>query len=94
MKKIETTREDLLDWWLSKYHNTNVNELIKKHTEQELSTTDWFKLYPVTKEQEQEWVDWAKKKLMKEYKVSSKEIFDKAYWCWIYLDCSPYVINN
>jgi len=44
------SREDLLNGWL-RYHNTNVDEVLKKHTKDELLSPDWFKLYPCTQEQ-------------------------------------------
>ena len=88
MKKIPN-REELLDLWLSKYHNTNIQELISKHPEEVLKSSDWFKLYPCTQEQEDEWIKEAKELLRKKYKMS-KWMVDKGWWS-VYLNCSPYV---
>ena len=45
MKNI--SREHLLNGWL-KYHNITVEELLQKHTKEELQSPEWFKLYPCT----------------------------------------------
>jgi len=86
MKTVD--REVLMDWWLGKYHNTNCKEVVEKYPE-EVKSADWFKLYPVTQEQSDEWEKWAKGYIKKELKIS------KAYlergWPLVYLDTSPYV---
>lgn len=86
MKQI--SREELMDWWLSKYHNTNSKEVAEKYPE-ECKSADWFKLFPVTKDQEDEWVKWAKDHIRKVTKLSKKMI--DRNWPLIYLDTSPYV---
>lgn len=88
MKKLPS-RDELLDLWLSKYHNTNVQEVIAKHPKELLDSPDWFKLYPCTQEQEDEWVKEAKVLLNKKYKISKNSI-ERSWWS-VYLDCSPYV---
>ena len=89
MKQVN--REDLLNGWL-KYHNTTVEEVIKKHPKEVLESAEWFKLYPVTQEQEDEWVNWAKKHIKKVTKLSNAII--ERSWGLVYLDCSPYVDNK
>lgn len=86
MKTID--REELLDWWLFKYHYTNSKEVAKKYPE-EVKSPDWFKLYPVTQEQHDEWVRWAKGYIKKELRVS--KAFLERGWPLVYLDTSPYV---
>ena len=86
MKQV--SREDLLNGWL-KYHSTTVEEVIKKHPKEILESAEWFKLYPCTQEESDEWEKWAKEYTRKITKVSKKYL-EQAWWS-IYLNCSPYV---
>lgn len=86
MKQV--SREDLLNGWL-KYHNTTVEEVVKKHPKEVLQSTEWFKLYPCTQEQADEWEKWAKDYVRKVTKCSKKYL-EQAWWS-IYLNNSPYV---
>jgi len=89
MRKVD--RKDLLNGWL-KYHNTNVDEVIAKHPKEVLEHSDWFKLYPVTQEQSDEWEKWAKEHIKKVTKLPKKSI-DRG-WGMVYLDCTPNVIED
>jgi len=84
---MKTTRDDILNGWL-KYHNTNVEEVVEKYPE-EIKSPEWFKLFPCTQEQCDEWENWAKDLLKKKDKLKNWEI--DRMWGFIYLDCSPYV---
>jgi hypothetical protein len=84
---MKTTRDDILNGWL-KYHNTNVKEVVEKYPE-EIKSPEWFKLFPCTQEQCDEWENWAKDLLKKKDKLKNWEI--DRMWGFIYLDCSPYV---
>lgn len=86
MRKVN--REDLLNGWL-KYHNTTVAEVITKHPKEVLDSPDWFKLYPCTQEQHDEWLTWAKEYTKKVTGIRGL-LFDKS-WGFVYLDCAPYV---
>lgn len=88
MKQVK--REILLNWWLQKYHNITVKEIIEKYDKNILMSANWFKMFPVTSEQELEWINWAKDYIRKETKMSKYMI--ERQWPYIYLDCSPYVI--
>ena len=88
MKQV--SREDLLNGWL-KYHNTTVEEVIKTHPKEVLENPDWFKLYPCTQQQHDEWVTWAKA-YTKKVTTYPKPIIERG-WGLIYLDCAPYVKN-
>ena len=90
--KQETTRDDYLNWWLSKYHNTNVEEVINTHDKETLSSPNWFKLYPVTQEQHDEWEKWAKATYKKENRLN-KAMLNRS-WGFVYLDVAPYVPKN
>lgn len=87
-KKVN--REDLINGWL-KYHNTSVKEILEKYPE-EVKTPAWFNLFRVTQEQHDAWVKWAKDFIKKETKIS-KALLDRQ-WGMIYLDCSPYIIQE
>lgn len=84
---MKTTRDDILNGWL-KYHNTNVDEVVEKYPE-EIKSPEWFKLFPCTQEQCDEWENWAKDLLKKKDKLRNWQI--DRMWGFIYLDCSPYV---
>lgn len=89
MKKVN--REELLNGWL-KYHNTTVEEVIKTHPKEVLENPDWFKLYPCTQQQHDEWTTWAKA-YIKKVTHCSKSIIERS-WGLTYLDCAPYVIRE
>jgi hypothetical protein len=89
MKQV--SREDLLNGWL-KYHNTTVEEVIKTHPKEVLENPDWFKLYPCTQQQHDEWATWAKA-YIKKVTHYSKSIIERG-WGVVYLDCAPYVTKE
>ena len=86
---MKTTRDELMNWWLEKYHNTNVEGVIKNHPEEVLKSADWFKLYPVTQEQEKEWINWAKDYIKK--KEGWHNALLERTFPFIYLNTAPYV---
>lgn len=90
MRTIDRTI--LLDWWLEKYHNTNVKQVIETHSKEVLEDPNWFKLYPVTKDQEEKWIKWAKSYIKRITRMN--DAFLERQWPYVYLDCSPFVINN
>jgi hypothetical protein len=88
--QMATTRDDLLNYWLKKYHNTTVEEVVNTHSRDVLDYPEWFKLYPVTQEQCDEWEEWAKEELVRTNTISKWRI--KNYGLgFIALDCAPYV---
>jgi hypothetical protein len=90
MKK-ELTEEMIRDYWLQKYHNTNSKDVVRKHPEV-CKTADWFKLYPVTQAQHDEWHEWMIEELRKYYRCSKK--FARQHSWAIYLHLAPYVIKD
>lgn len=80
--------EELLDWWLFKYHYTNSKEVAKKYPE-EVKSPNWFKMFPVTQEQHDEWKSWAMSHIKKVTKLP--KAFIKSTWWSVELDCAPYV---
>lgn len=92
MKQPKHNADYYCNWWLQKFHNISVEEVIKQHPEQ-CKTPDWFKLYPCTQEQYKEWKDWAIKEAAKDNKATIKWV--KAHFWSIEIDCAPFIqINN
>jgi len=85
----QVNRDDILNYWLKKYHNTTVEEVVQKYPREQLEHPDWFKLFPVTQEQYDEWEKWSKDHIRKVTKMSKKLL--ERQWPYIMLDCSPYV---
>lgn len=90
MKPIDPN--EIRDLWLKKYHNTTSAKLIEKHPPEVLQSADWFKLYPCTQEQHDEWVVKAKALLKKKYKVS--DFILKKGWWFVYLQLAPTIVDN
>lgn len=82
------TRDDALNWWLQKYHNLTVSDVINQLTLEQQNSPTWFELYPVTKEQHDEWYNWIIETLAKEQRTSKKAMRHR--FSLDYLDCSPY----
>ena len=86
MKK--PNEEDLLNGWL-KYHNTSVEEVKERYSDDELMNGRFYDLFPVTQEQHDEWKVWAKEYIRRTTKYP-KKLIDRA-WAFIYLDTAPKV---
>ena len=86
----------LIDWWLTKYHNTNLKEVQDTHPEwleePEKHTNDFYREYMVTQEQHDEWEKWAKEYTKKITKVN-KAVLERS-WVWTYLNTAPRVKEN
>lgn len=80
------TMDDLIEWWLWRYHGLTIEELKKIHTLKELSTPDWYKKYPVTEKQHDKWEAWAEKKLIRTGVIRKGQS-----WSLIYLDAAPHI---
>jgi hypothetical protein len=85
---MKLTEDIIRDWWLKKFHNTTSEEVVKKYPEQ-CKTPSWFKLYPVTQQQHDEWHEWMLGALQKEWRCSKKYI--RKYSWAIYLQLAPNV---
>lgn len=94
MKKVNP--KDLINWWLEKYHNTNLDKVVKENPEWKENprehTKDFYKKYAVTQEQCDEWEKWAKEYTKKVTKVS-KRLLERG-WGLVYLDTSPQIIKE
>jgi hypothetical protein len=82
-------REEIIELWLYKYHGITVDQLLQLHPE-EVKSADWFRLYPVTQAQSDQWVRDAKQMLRQKYKVS-KWMIERG-WPYVFLDCAPFVL--
>jgi len=91
MKKVNP--DDLVNWWLDKYHNTNLTKVLEHNPEWKDNPSnharDFYQKYSVTQKQHDEWQEWAKEHVRKITKLGKKMV-DRG-WVWIYLDCAPNV---
>ena len=90
MKKKVLTNEYLINLWLTKYHNTTIEEVFSTPWRRSrLKGNKFFRKYPVTQEQHDEWNKEAKEIFRKHFSIS-KSYIDKA-WGLTYLNTSPSV---
>ena len=87
-KRKELSESDFYNWWLQKYHNTTIEEIIEKEPEL-AKTSEWYKKYTVTEEQHDEWYQWAIQTVMKHYHWTKKEAIRR--FCFAYLNVAPTV---
>lgn len=88
MKKIKLTIENLINLWMTKIYNTTIQEEQSKNPEL-FTSSEWYKQYPVTQQQHDEWEIEAKTlfhKYVKEPKNSNS-----MFWGLTYLNSSPYI---
>ncbi len=81
---------ELVNGWL-KYHNTTIEEVFEKYPHYREDNRQFYQDYAVTPEQNAEWLQWAKNKLKKDLKLTKKQL--ELNWPWVYLDCSPRIIE-
>lgn len=87
-KRKELNAADFYNWWLQKYHNTTVQEIMEKEPEL-AKTPDWYKKYAVTQEQHDEWLEWAIQTIMNHY--NWKRDRARKEFCFSYLNIAPSV---
>jgi hypothetical protein len=90
-RRVELTENYFRDYWLGKYHNTNCEEVVKKHPRL-VKTSKWFAKYPCTTQQHDEWYDWAIKTIQKHYKCSKMQA--RKMFCFDYLNVAPNIIKD
>lgn len=88
MKKSEITSEFIMNYWLKKYHNIDIDWLMKNESEL-IKSSDWYKKYAVTQEQHDEWYNWAIDTMSKTFKLSKTTV--KRRFAFDYLNLSPSV---
>ncbi len=88
--------EDLVNWWLEKYHDTNIKKITKENPEwaksPEKFTRVFYDKYKVTQKQHDEWNEWAIKTLMKEQKLPKKLV--ERNFGFVYLDTAPSIMSE
>ena len=93
--KAQLTEEEFINWWLEKYHATNLTKVLKLHPEWETNpekhTRDFYYTYRVTQAQHDEWYEWAIGRFRSYYRWSKKRSI-KAF-CFPYLNVAPSVID-
>ena len=96
MKKKKLTEDDLVNWWLGKYHNTNLADVFKLHPDwtrdnPEYDSRIFYSAYPVTQEQHDEWRKWALEAFKKHFRLGKKAA--ERGFCFTYLNTAPMVVN-
>lgn len=94
--KAKLTEEDLINWWLERYHNTNLKEVQALHPDwrsdnPEYSPWMFYDAYPCTQAQHDEWLVWAKEKFAKHFRLTKKQV--DRHFALTYLNVSPKVIE-
>lgn len=89
MRQSKLSYDDLVNMWLEPYHNTNLDEVQKKHgwNDGKDHSREFYSTYAVTQEQHDEWYEKVIAKLSKESKLSKKYI--KKIFLWTYLNVAP-----
>lgn len=91
-KRKELTEKDIINYWLEKYHNTNMDKIASEHPDwrndnPEYNSCIFYEAYPVTQEQHDEWRAWLLKKLMW-FTGMGKKYCERAMWA-VYLNTAP-----
>jgi len=95
-RKPELTETDLIDWWLGKYHNTSIKQILEENPEWEANPSDhtkeFYDKYRVTQDQHDEWRKWAIDEIAKRKRLSKKYV-ERKFWL-TYLNTAPSVIKE
>lgn len=91
MKKIEITEEDIINWWLSEFHNTNLEEVKEAHPQwaknPQKHTRAFYEKYSITEEQYKEFEIYFYKTLPKKLGITQK-YWRKGSWI-IFFNTAP-----
>jgi hypothetical protein len=79
------SEEYFINYWLKKWHNTSIEELLV--TDPDIHSGSWYKKYPVTQEQHDEWHEWALGVLMNKFKCGRKKA--ERGFSFTYLNVAP-----
>jgi len=92
MKK-PLTEEYFINWWLEKYHHTNLTKVMEEHPEwaddPPSHSMEFYAAYPCTQEEHDVWYEWAIDVIAKHYRISKKSA--KQRFSLPYLNVSPTV---
>jgi len=92
MAKKELFKEDLINWWLEKYHGTTLEKIIEDNPDRVTSKdSQWFySTYTVTQEQYNEWYEWALNTTAKYFRVNKDYVKKAFFW----LDVAPSIVEK
>ena len=87
--KAKINSDELVNWWLDKYHNTNLDEVREKHGWEDGKdhSREFYEAYKVSQEQHDEWYEWAIRLIMKRYRRGKK--WAKEAFVFPYLNVAP-----
>lgn len=88
-KRKRLTEDDVVNWWLEKYHSTTLEEVMEEHPEYNKDSRLFYKEYQVTEQQHDEWKAWLVKSLMKESGMGKK--YTESHMWVIYLNIAPLI---
>lgn len=90
-RKPKSTADDIVNWWLDKYHSTSIAQLLEENPawakEPEKHTREFYQKYQVTQEQHDEWYEWFITTMMKEYRMGRKRAERDS--AMVYLNVAP-----
>ena len=95
MIKKQLTSDHLINWWLEKYHHTNMDKVVAENNwiiDKDWDSRVFYDRYPVTQQQCDEWERWAILEVAKFNRLGVKYV-KRMFWP-IYLNCSPKVIRD
>lgn len=85
------SQKEIIDWWLTKYHNTTLDKVQEEFPELK-DSREFYNKYRVTQEQHDEWYEWVIGEVMRTFKLSKTKA-TRAF-IWDYLNTSPLVIKE
>ncbi len=90
-RRVRLSDHDLINGWMVKYHGLTIEEAHAK--EPWAFSQDFYKRYPVTQAQHDEWYEWMIDQIMKDFRIRSRKYAIKNAGL-IYLNTSPSVIKE
>ena len=87
----ELYEEEFIDWWLEKYHDTNLDKIAELHPEWILEpqkhNMTFYNTYACSQEQHDEWYQWAIGRIMQHRRCGKKRAIRG--FAFDYLNVSP-----
>lgn len=91
--RAKLSEEQFINWWLEKYHNTNLAQILRENPEWKKNphdhTREFYNTYRVTQAQHDEWYEWAIGLVMKTYRFGKKTA--RRQFALPYLNVAPSV---
>lgn len=94
-RRSKTTANELINMWLKPIHGVTIEEVIKEYPEwkyPEGDSREFYKKYPVTQEQHDEWYANVIQIIMREYGWNKKNA--ERQFAMPYLNISPMIIER